>query len=259
MRNAVLASQGVAAPKMVTFGLADLEKMLPTIAYHLDTPATWTAVCQWFMDKQIAEDGAVVVFSGEGADELFGGYTRYRFLWWLQQITRDPNLSAYGPMQLALFGDRDEAMARMLNRGGRATEQNARAIVERFDVSNSDDLCAAMARVDFYTTMQCLLRMADRMAAAHSLENRSPFLDYRVMELAARMPTWCKINEDESKAVLRNVARRLGVPSEIIDEKTKRGLFLPWAQWKGAGGVRGVWDRGSFAAEMHAAWRRAFF
>jgi len=257
MRQAVLAAQGTATPNLVTFGLRDLETFLPMIAYHLDTPATWTAVCQWFLDGAIARDGSVVVFSGEGADELFGGYSRYRFLWWLEHMVRDPNLLTYGPMYLALFGDAVDVMARMLNRGGPATLAHARALVERF--AGDGDLCRRMARVDFYTTMQCLLRMADRMAAAHSLENRSPFLDYRLMELAGRMPTRWKINEQESKVVLRAVARRLGVAEAIVDEKGKRGLFLPWMAWRGASGERGAWDRGSFAREMREAWRKIFF
>jgi asparagine synthase (glutamine-hydrolysing) len=253
------AAQG-REPAAITFGFADLDRVLSKVAYHLDTPATWTAVCQWFMDQKIAEDGAVVVLSGEGADELFGGYSRYRILWWLDQAIEDENLSAYGALYRSMFGKSDEILARMLNRGGEATLDHARSIAQRF-AGTCCDLPAAMMRVDFYTTMQVLLRMADRMAAAFGMENRSPFLDHRLIELGARMPTRWKINERESKAVLREVARRLGVPSAIVDEKTKRGLFVPWGKWcssVGEGAARGAWDRGVFTKMMRTAWRRAF-
>ena len=59
-------------------------------------------------------------------------------------------------------------------------------------------------------------------------------------------------------AVLREVARRLGVSPQITDATTKHGLFLPWAQWTQSTGERGAWDRASFAIEMRAAWRQAF-
>lgn len=252
------AAFGVAEPKAITFDYEDLLKALPKIAYHLDTPATWTAVCQWFMDKQIALDGAVVVLSGEGADELFGGYSRYRFLWWLERMKlRDANLAAYGPMGEKLFGGDDEMLAKMLNRGGSTTLGHAQELVKRFAMGK--DLVEQAGRLDFYTTMQVLLRMADRMAAAFSLENRSPFLDYRLMELSVRMPTRWKVTESYSKAVLREVAEHLKVPRAIIYDKTKKGLFLPWSKWKGVAGERGVWDRSSFAKVMREAWREAFF
>ena len=236
--------------KSVTFGLADLLEALPKVAWHLDTPATWTAVCQWFMNRQIAEDGAVVVLSGEGADELFGGYSRYRALYWLMEMQADQHLEGYHSLCASLFGD---ILAKMLNRGGDATLAHARLLVDIF--GGKGDLVQRMSRVDFHTTMACLLRMADTMAAAHSLENRSPFLDYRVMELAAIMPMRWKVTASESKAVLREVARRLGVPGVVVDERTKKGLFIPWAAWRGEKG----WDRSSFAVAMREAWRKVFF
>lgn len=246
-------------PTAVTFGFAELEQVLSKVAYHLDTPATWTAVCQWFMNKKIAEDGAVVVLSGEGADELFGGYARYRFLWWLEQAGADANLAAYTATGRALFGDATAILSRMLNRGGDATIEHARMLVDRFD--SEGGLCERMARIDFHVTMSVLLRMADRMSAAFSLENRSPFLDYRLIELGARMPMRWKINLRESKAVLREVARRLNVSASITEEKTKRGLYVPWARWHRSDGtgVRGEWDRSTFARMMREVWREVFF
>lgn len=239
-------------PIAVTFDLEDLERVLPDVAYHLDTPATWTAVCQWFLDKKMAEDGCVVALSGEGADELFGGYSRYRFLYWLERAADDEHLASYSYARERLHGTDVAVIARMLDRSGGGARTRAVEIVERFALGNR--LLASAMRVDFYTTMQVLLRMADTMAAASSMENRSVFFDHRLLDLAARMPVRFKVTERESKVALREVARRLGVPAVIVDEKIKQGLFVPWERWTGARG----WDRSGFATMMRTVWRDRF-
>jgi asparagine synthase (glutamine-hydrolysing) len=244
----------------VSFGLAEAQQALPRVAYHLDTPAMWTAVCQWWMMQAIAADGFRICLSGEGADELFLGYSRYRILWWLEQARQDERLHSYGPMLDHVVGSGAGAMARMIQRGyGLVSSARATEVIKRFD-DPALSLPRRMAKIDFSTGMQVLLRMADRMAAAHSLENRSPFLDHRVIELAARLPDSALIDAGRSKAVLIEVARRLDVPEEILQEKTKRGLYLPWNTWhpKAQTGPRGAWDRRHFHNAMLHAWREAF-
>lgn len=234
----------------ITFDRNDLVAALPSVAWHLDTPATWTAVCQWFMNKKIAADGAKIVLSGEGADELLGGYTRYRILHWLERALSDPVLSGYLPLFERSVGTPDEILGKMLDRGSTPESRaHARALVEEH--GGSGGLIDRMAGTDFYTTMQVLLRMADRMASAFGLENRSPFFDYRVMEFAATIPARLKVTDHESKAVLRRVAERLGVHPAIVRERTKRGLYVP-RSW-GEGGS--AWDRKWFVKLMETSWR----
>lgn len=247
------ASQGFPV-KPVTFTRADLDAALPSVAYHLDTPATWTALCQWFLMQRVREDGAKVIVSGEGADELFGGYSRYRILWHLDRARTDPLLVAYQPTLHRLTGDDVDVLARLINRGGPDTLDAARGLVRRFGLGRS--LAEDAARVEWHTTMQCLFRMADRMSAAWSLENRSPFVDHRLIEFAARLPVSFKIDAGASKRILRDVARRLGVADSIVDERTKRGFYVPPSWFGQAGESR--WDRSAFAAQMTAAWRGAF-
>ncbi|MBU0706725.1 asparagine synthase (glutamine-hydrolyzing), partial [Patescibacteria group bacterium] len=207
LSNAQLAAHGPQVTP-VTFTRDDLLRVLPDVAYHLDTPATWTAVCQWFLNQRIADDGNVVVMSGEGADELFGGYARYRVLYWGDRLRADPLLTEYGSLTARVLGAPEDEMARMLDRGGRPwTLAHAECLVRQYG-GGVPGMVNRMARTDFYTTMQVLLRMADRMSAAFSLENRSPFLDYRVMELSSTIPVGLKITEHESKAILRRVAER---------------------------------------------------
>jgi asparagine synthase (glutamine-hydrolysing) len=234
----------------VTFDKDELLDVLLKVAYYLDTPATWTAVCQWFLNKRIAEDGGVVVLSGEGADELFGGYSRYRVLHWLDVMLADPHLKTYAPLVKRTFGgEPGSLLAGMLDRS--CGESRARAEYLVTAHGGHGTLVDRMARTDFYTTMQALVRMADRMSAAFGLENRSPFFDYRLMELATRIPSANKVTKAESKAILRRAASRLGVNPAIINEETKRGLTVP-ASWG-----NGHWDRTWFASAMTDAWRLA--
>jgi len=235
----------------VTFTREDMLEALPQIAYHLDTPATWTAVCQWFMAKAMGEDGVRVVLSGEGADELFFGYTRYRILWHLQHMRDDRHLDAYAPLlHRVLGGPMGHLLAVMLDRA-RAddTLDHAEHLIAEHGGPHKGSLVRRMARTDFYTTMQVLLRMADRMAMAHSIENRSPFFDYRLMELSTRLPIWKLVNAHQSKSILREIASDLGVPSSIVNEGTKRGLFIPKA-W----GAGEQWDRRWYTRLSHKHW-----
>ncbi len=235
----------------VVFGLDDLNLNLPRIAYHLDTPATWTAVCQWFMAQAMHEDGIKVVLTGEGADELFHGYSRYRVLWWADQAATDPTLAAYGALRDRVF-DAPQLLGQTLDRSaeGRA-RQHAVTIAKSY--GDGGNLVDQMSRIDWHTTMQILLRMADRMNAAFSIENRAPFFDHRVIELACRMPSRLKIDQNWTKAVLRRLARERLIPHSVAYAPTKKGLFLPWKQWTGEARD---WDRSGFAGAMLKAWRR---
>lgn len=245
----------------ISFGREDMLATLPEVAYHLDTPGTWSSVCLWYLCQAIAQADHRVLISGEGADELFGGYTRYRVLHWLHRMLKDPHLvPAYVPTIMHAFGDPTAAAVRLLDRGG--TPQSLARATELFETYRDlkRSLPMQLARVEFYTTMQVLLRMADRMAAAWSLENRCPFMDYRILEFSTRVPDRLLINDRESKSILRELARRWKVHPAITEERAKRGLAIPWSSWHAnmGSGSRGEWDRKGFAGLMLAAWRTSF-
>jgi asparagine synthase (glutamine-hydrolysing) len=74
-----------------------------------------------------------------------------------------------------------------------------------------------------------LLTIADRMTMAHSLEGRSPLIDYKVVEYAASIPADLKLRGKDLKYILKRVARRY-LPSELID-RSKQGFGFPIARW----------------------------
>jgi asparagine synthase (glutamine-hydrolysing) len=259
----------------VTFTREEFFDTVPSVAHHLDTPATWSAICLWHLAHRISQDGAKIVLSGEGADELLGGYSRYRILHWIDRMRHDPRLADYDPTIHHLLGSNTDLLTRLLNRGPTTapdllarlldcrppTQAMLRAadLVQTFDPGASRTLPRRMATIEFHTTMQVLLRMGDRMAAAWSLENRCPFLDYRIMEFCASLPDSLLVDDSESKSILRNVGRRLKVHPSITEEKTKKGLAVPWAAWNPSTtlGSRGAWDRSAFSAIMNDAWRQS--
>lgn len=256
-----LAGARNAAPGMeicpVTFDLEEALEALPRVAYHLDTPATWSALGHWFLARSMAGRKVKVAFSGEGADELFAGYSRYKALWWFQEARNDRILADYQSTLDILQGVDLQPLAALLDRSvDGSARSRAVSIVQRFALKSH--LISDASRIEWHTTMQCLLRMADRMMSAHSIENRSPFLDHRLVALAFRIPPTVKMRDGIPKAILREVGVRLGMGREVAWNTQKRGLVVPWNQWRKASGERGKWDRSDFRRAMRQSWREAY-
>jgi asparagine synthase (glutamine-hydrolysing) len=75
-----------------------------------------------------------------------------------------------------------------------------------------------------------VLTKVDRMAMAHALEVRSPMLDYRVYEFAARLPQRFKVRHGRTKYLLRSLASRRGLPNDLVDRR-KQGFGVPIGRW----------------------------
>jgi asparagine synthase (glutamine-hydrolysing) len=228
----------------VTFTRDDMLDVLPEVAKATDGRGTWSQVCQYFMNKKIAEDGATTVLTGEGADELFWGYSRYRILHHMDDIWQDPKLEAYHGIADDVLSGRRYLLARMLSRN--IEEEVAWDLTEY--LTGNYLLVEEAARIDFNAFLPDLLRFGAQMAEIHGLDCEFPFIEDRIVDFAQELLPVEKINDDESKAILRDLARRLGVADEIINEQTKKGLFVP-PSW----GPDGTWGRGWFTDLMRKA------
>ncbi len=103
-------------------------------------------------------------------------------------------------------------------------------ILTFFDAGNADDLIDKMLYTDLMTRMpDHLLVLVDRMTMAHSLENRSPLIDYKVVEYAAGIPAHLKLKGKTLKYILRKLAKRY-LPDELIYRK-KQGFGFPIGMW----------------------------
>jgi asparagine synthase (glutamine-hydrolysing) len=241
---------------IVTGTKEDFEENLQAIMYHLDMPVGSFSMFPLYLMAKKASERVKIVVSGEGADELFGGYVRYLVLVREQGLFEIPELKNYKPFLRAYLGSALDRFARLVNRGT-VPDVAVKAIVSRH-FEQFDDVVHAMGYTEFKSLLVSLLQMEDRSAAAFGLENRTPFLDRRIIEFAFSISPDLKIRACTLKWILREVAARY-LPKRVLERKDKMGLIFPvnlWYQWSGA---RGEFDRRSYSDCCMKAWRSAFF
>jgi len=172
--------------------------------------------------NQHASNYIAVALTGDGADEAFGGYSRY----WLSQ-TGDPesyirNLMVWGPPQ----------RAQILNplMQANVVDTNSTQHFLLSHVNPNRDQIANMLTIDTHTYLvnDCIVKM-ERAAAANSIDLRSPFLDPRVFGIAHGIPSSEKVGPDSGKQILKDVFADL-IPEAII-LREKRGFAVPVGQW----------------------------
>ena len=227
----------------------------PKIQYHMDEPlADPSAVALYFVCNTAAKD-VKVVLSGEGADEIFGGYNIYREpleMAWYDKIPF-PVRRAIGKAVSVLPAKR--GLNFLVRRGKRLEERfigNAYMFSEKERKSLLKHETAAVspaalvkpyygmvAAKDAVTKMQFvdlnmwmvgdILLKADKMSMANSLELRVPFLDKHIMALAGRIPLKYRVNDENTKFAMRQAAARR-MP-EKWSTKKKLGFPVPTRVW----------------------------
>lgn len=237
----------------------DFERTRKKIIYHLDTPCTWTSFSLWMLLEKAHRD-VKVVLSGDGADELFAGYHRYHLLHHDEQIKQLKALEKYSYLTERYYGSPVERYAKLVNRcenrySKKVNEYLEETIGHYFSRSGADHI-HSMGITDFYTTMQELLHFADRINMAFGVENRSPFLDYRLIQFAFSMPSKYKIKNGVTKWILKRIARKF-IPKEIADRTDKRGFSAPvniWFGWH----ANGEYNRSDYKNLVFNDWVKTF-
>jgi len=224
---------------------------LADLVWHLDEPLADLSSLGFIALSELAAKHVTVALSGQGADELLGGYRKHRAAslagtWqrvpaplrkaMLAAASHGParlrrpveTLTAAGPAErlLAMSGALAPGLRSELVRGPLAElDGNAalRAISYRLGDLPDAPLPAALYLDGQLGLADDMLHYFDRASMAHSLEVRVPFLDHELVELCAAMPASLKVRRLETKHVLRHAARGL-VPDRIID-KPKIGFF----------------------------------
>jgi asparagine synthase (glutamine-hydrolysing) len=240
----------------------DLRTAIEEFAYYSDEPsADAGALPVWFLSK-LSKTKTTVSLSGEGADELFGGYLTHRanrLAALARRVPRkvlqlaldalrtwpvsDEKISFEYQLKRFLEGslmppDRahvywngtfsDEQKSVLLkSKLPPALERILGGLRERFQ--GSDDLSPYLWFDQSYFLPDDILNKADRMSMAHSLEVRPPFLDHRIVEFAATLPLSLKIRGSRQKVLLKELMRDK-LPSSVLQRK-KVGFDIPAHDW----------------------------
>ena len=210
----------------VDFTEADFWSLLPRIADAMDDPVADYAVLPTYkLGQFVKANGLKVVLSGEGGDELFAGYGRYRRAlrpWWLGGRAMRTKGAFDG---LGILRDETRSWRAGLEAAERAAATPGRT---RLQIAQAAD-CTDWLAND-------LLIKLDRCLMAHGVEGRTPMLDPKVAELAMRLPDDLKIRNGQGKYLLRRwLAGKL---PEAEPFSKKRGFTVPVAEWIGKRGKR---------------------
>jgi asparagine synthase (glutamine-hydrolysing) len=227
---------------------------------HFDQPFNCPSLLNAWLVSRAARRHVTVALSGDGGDELFGGYTRYgEFARWrpapvgraaLAAVGRRLPQDLRGRARVASLGDDEfsryfrmrhpvsvEAAERLVGASLGPWVERMRAVFERH---GADRLTRAMY-FDLKTYLpDHVLAKVDSASMSVSLEARVPLLDYRVVELAGRVPSALKLRDGSGKWIFKRLARRW-LPEGLVDQ-AKVGFDPPLASWvvgADAGGLAG--------------------
>lgn len=229
-------------------------KMIPRIMYYMDEPSSDPATVALYFVSKLASKDVKVVLSGEGADELFGGYNYYRqfvdvgfynkipffirhaiasFCKLLPEvhginffIRRGEKLEDSYIGVNRVFGDKEKK--KVLKMPITLTNQEITKPV--YDSMKGQSDINKMQAIDInFWLMKDILQKADRMTMANSLEGRVPFIDKEVYKVASSLPFSYKVSKENTKLALRDAAKKV-IPNESYKKK-KLGFPVPLRDW----------------------------
>ena len=195
---------------------AEVLRRLPEAVDQMSEPMfAQDAVAFYLLAEQVSKT-VKVVQSGQGADEVFGGY------FWYPRMAADPTGSPLDRFRRHYFDRDHDEFLEMVMPAYHGPDYTAETIAAHLAEPFADDFIDQVLRMD--TTMLITddpVKRVDNMTMAWGLEARVPFLDHQLVELAAAMPAELKL-ASEGKHVLKTIARGL-VPDAVIDRK--KGYF----------------------------------
>ena len=243
----------------------DFFQALPKLVWHEDEPIAWPSSVSLYFVSKLAAERVKVVLTGEGSDEMFAGYSRYKFYQLNQNWNRVYGLAPEGLRHLVRSGIANSpllsaSLRRKLGHtflGREATleslyidnfysgfsrqeqqslfrlPQSSSDLYTGFrrywDASQDRDLLSRLLYTDMKSYLAELLMKQDQMSMACSIESRVPFLDHTFVEFSARVPAHLKIRGGQGKYIVKKAVEGL-LPNDII-YRTKMGFPTPLRQW----------------------------
>ncbi|MBW3018942.1 asparagine synthase (glutamine-hydrolyzing) [Candidatus Woesearchaeota archaeon] len=249
------------SPKMV--------KLLPKIAYAMDEPQADPALIPLYLLSERAAKKVTVVLTGDGGDEVFGGYDHYKFMMMARKLSKIPLASTIVPSVMKLtpkqilnklykhasnLGPEGvKRTGRFVKEAGKDPAKSYYELVGIFDEQEQKDVMQQFRPINYkklnekyfsrkadilkLTTHFDLRRLlpesflmkTDRMTMAHSLEARVPLLDHRIAQFGFSVPSKYKIRHGITKYLLRKTAAKY-IPGDFLFRK-KQTFHVPIENW----------------------------
>lgn len=232
----------------------EYKNIIPTIMYYMDEPSSDPAAIALYFVSNLASNDVKVVLSGEGADEFFGGYNKYREevdLKWYNKlpyflrhtlallfsilpevkgrnfiVRRGTKLEAEYIGVNKVFSEKERKKVLACN----DTIRNKDLTKPIFETQKGKDNITKMQAIDIhFWLIKDILQKADRMTMANSIEGRVPFIDKEVFKLASTLNEECKVTKENTKVALRSAAKKV-IPNESYKKK-KLGFPVPLREW----------------------------
>jgi len=224
----------------------DFRKYFPEIIRNLEgIVATFSPISNFMMAKKTQELGFSSCVFGHGPDELLSGYIRHLLIMYGAQHAGEGDLTeqflgatschAYRPLAEYLWATPELAEASPLEQHLRVTDRSPtsgreqREQVTRY-FNEFPQLPNSLGNVEFNLTYPAQMHMGASDATAFGLEAFCPYLDPNVMQFCFSVPH-LKLVEGQTKWILREVGRRIGVPSSVTERADKKGLVVPATRW----------------------------
>ena len=232
--------------------------LLPLLAAQYDEPIIDSSMVPTYLVSKLVREHCTVALGGDGGDELFGGYSHYSRLLWLQ--------SKFGSLPLPFRSILSQAAARFMPMGAKGRNwiqalgvdfnstvplvasyydqrnrlqllKNTKFVpgmaegIRESRIPSASGLLQRATRTDFYNYLpEDILVKVDRASMLNSLELRAPFLDHKIIEFAfARVPSSLKTSASERKILLKRLASKI-LPPEF-DKQRKQGFNVPLSDW----------------------------
>jgi len=183
-------------------------------------PINSVSIVPWYYLMNSCQNQTMI--NGEGADELFGGYSRYLILKHIFELYKKPELKNYHPTLDFLFNG------------------NHSKLVEK-ELTETRDIEEVM-RLEYKHTLPDVIYMEKKIAGYFNVDFRQPFMSPKIKKFADSLPLKYKIRGDMTKWILRKLAKKY-LPKDVVDRKTKQGLIAPINKLMGWTGERGEFDK----------------
>lgn len=211
----------------------DMLDLWPLATYHCDQPHGDISFLPTYRVSQLAAKQVKVVLTGDGADELFAGYDKYKSFFSNSEVLSmgDDEFQRHYFRSISLFSDERKLSLYSPELKDRLEKVDSFEVAKPYfeEVKHQDRINQAL-----YLDMQLLLSgnnlvKPDRMGMAVSLEARTPFLDYRMMEFGFRMPGELKLKHGETKYLYKKAVTPL-IGKELAYRK-KQMFTVPVGEW----------------------------